>query len=304
MRARFSWLLLLFLWTCNTVIAATAQKAKPVLKLRETEDGGYEFVILQIADIHLGEAASEDWGPEQDRKTFIALDRCLGYEATPDLIVLTGDQLTANNVDSNATTYYELLAEKLSEYNVPWALIFGNHDDAPLDPPHGYVTTSHMEDEHAIPTSKTSRMDLVLADQQFENSLTEYGPKELFGTSNYWLSIYDAVLPDVVAARIVMFDSGGGSLPQQITDDQIDWFWQRYAEYPQHVPIFAFQHIPSTISDFAYDDSKCFGTHIDGATPLEHDAGIVNALAQAGNVYLLGVGHDHESDYCCPYNDM
>ena len=30
----------------------------------------YFFTILQLADIHLGENAWEDWGPEQDRKTF------------------------------------------------------------------------------------------------------------------------------------------------------------------------------------------------------------------------------------------
>jgi hypothetical protein len=207
-------------------------------------------------------------------------------------------------VDSNATKYYEILAEKLTKYNVPWALLFGNHDDAAFVPPEGYaVTTSNnLEEEPAMQNPKTSRMDLVRVDQQFENSLTEAGPDELFGTTNYWISIYDAIIPDVVAARIVIFDSGGGSLSQQITNDQIDWFWQRHAEYPTRVPIFAFQHIPST--NFAYDDTTCVGMHEDSVTPLDYDAGIVDALVQAGNVYLLGVGHDHGSDYCCQYSDM
>jgi len=54
------------------------------------------FQIMQITDIHLGEAEFTDWGPAQDEKTMKLLDKMFEYEK-PDLIVLGGDQLTANN---------------------------------------------------------------------------------------------------------------------------------------------------------------------------------------------------------------
>jgi Calcineurin-like phosphoesterase len=84
-----------------------------------------KFKILQLTDIHLGEAANTDWGPRQDTKTWHLLDRVIRMEK-PDLIVLSGDQLTANNVDANATVYYKLLGQHLSYYGVPWAMVCGN----------------------------------------------------------------------------------------------------------------------------------------------------------------------------------
>jgi Calcineurin-like phosphoesterase len=81
-----------------------------------------KFKILQLADIHLGEAQDTEWGPRQDINTWRLLDRVIPMEK-PDLIVLSGDQLTANNVDANATSYYRLLGQRLSYHGVPWAMV-------------------------------------------------------------------------------------------------------------------------------------------------------------------------------------
>jgi len=39
-----------------------------------TDPDVFTFTILQITDIHLGEAPDTDWGPEQDRMTYAAID--------------------------------------------------------------------------------------------------------------------------------------------------------------------------------------------------------------------------------------
>jgi hypothetical protein len=45
------------------------------LSFKSTTDPDiFTFTILQITDIHLGEAPSTDWGPEQDRMTYAAID--------------------------------------------------------------------------------------------------------------------------------------------------------------------------------------------------------------------------------------
>jgi hypothetical protein len=77
------------------------------------------FHILQLTDIHLGEDSWTEWGPEQDVKTFVAIHTLVRAEK-PDLILLTGDQLTANNVNASATAYYGKLGRKISTLGIPW----------------------------------------------------------------------------------------------------------------------------------------------------------------------------------------
>lgn len=276
----------------------------------------YFFTILQLADIHLGENAWEDWGPEQDRKTFGALQSILRAEQ-PDLIIFSGDQLTANNINDNATEYIDLLAQHIAPFDIPWAMIFGNHDDAPLE------RSTNDNNGVIYHSAKTSRRRLVQADAQHTLSLTQIGPSELPGVSNYWLDIvYETSRPgqnkeadhslgtsnnDVIGARILLLDSGGGSLEQRIDESHIQWFHQTNHQHAD-IPVIAFQHIPSTLADFSFSESRCRSgggggndTSLaeDGVAPLEYDGGIVQALRVAGNVHILAVGHNHGNDYCC-----
>ena len=256
------------------------------------------FRLLQVADIHLGENSWTDWGPEQDEKTRLALDSILNAE-NPDLIVLTGDQLTANNIKKNATAYVHKLARNLGKHKIPWITVFGNHDDSPF-----------VEIDNATIVAdepETSRRQLAKADMKHRLSLTKLGPTYLNGVSNYWLEIYHN---QAVAARILVLDSGGGSIPQSITKNQVDWFWETWLGYygnaGSQVPIFAFMHIPSSIEEFEYDGSRCGSSALvddSGVAAVDRDAGIVSALQAAGNVQLLGVGHCHGYDYCCKHGD-
>jgi predicted MPP superfamily phosphohydrolase len=258
-------------------------------------DHSYVFHILQIADIHLGENSWTNWGPEQDRKTWIALDRLILSER-PDLIVLSGDQITANNVDANATAYYLQLGHSLNTFGIPWALIFGNHDDAPFEKGDANGTRY---------PAKTSRRKLLEAHRDFDLSLTLPGPESVTGVTNYWLDIF---LPDIdddddkqrakVAARVLLLDSGGGTLTEQIDTTQLDWYLDT-RPLDLNTPVVAFQHIPSSVQDFAFESTQCKGLQDDGIAGLDNDAGIVEALSDAENVHFLAVGHNHGNDYCC-----
>lgn len=251
------------------------------------------FRILQITDIHLGENAWTDWGPEQDRKTFVVLDAVLQTEGDFDLIVVSGDFLTANNIDKNATAYLALLQQHLEPLATPWALVFGNHDDADLE--------QDGQDGQIIYTkARTSRKQLARYDSRHSLSLTQMGPSDLPGVSNYWLDIYenddDA---ETIAARVLILDSGGGPIPQQILTSQVDWFLETNMN---DVPVVAFEHIPAT--QFAYSDDTCSGMQRDGVAAMAFDAGIVTALDDESNVLFLAVGHNHGNDYCCAYSSI
>jgi len=256
----------------------------------------------ELIAVHLGEASWTDWGPEQDRKTFEVLD-CVIPEEKPDLIVLSGDQLTANDVRLNATSYYSLLGQHLSRFGIPWCLIFGNHDDQAFEIrlPNGTIIKEPAE---------TSRAELLAVDQGFPLSLTQAGPKTVFGSSNYALDVHypsawenhaERTRPEpngLVAMQLIFLDSGGGSLPQQLQQNQIDWFRRIYRN--DTAAAAAFQHIPTY--DFAYDGSLCHGMQKDPVDSVSKDPGIVHTLQQAGNVMWLGVGHNHGNDYCCRVN--
>ena len=246
-------------------------------------NGTYKFKIVQLADLHLCEAPQN---PEQDDKTWALVDRVLTSEK-PDLIVLSGDQISANFCRDNATAYYHEIGVKLTPYGIRWALIFGSTDD--------------MDSFSTVPGNKTdvsplpamySRDDLIRVDMQFPLSLTQRGPPQLFGVSNYYLEIF---AEKNVAAMIYLLDSGGGSLPAELLQNQVDWFYHS----DQRPPAVAFQHYPT--SEFQFHN-QCMGT--DGENKLDalhYDPGIVNAMSESARVYFLAAAHDHGNDYCCPY---
>jgi len=65
---------------------------------------------------HFGENPESDWGPEQDRKSKIAMKKILDLEH-PDFVIFTGDQLTAENMFSNGSDYVDILVAPLVEGN-------------------------------------------------------------------------------------------------------------------------------------------------------------------------------------------
>mmetsp|Transcript_24118 Transcript_24118/g.66862 ORF Transcript_24118/g.66862 Transcript_24118/m.66862 type:complete len:486 (-) Transcript_24118:242-1699(-) len=287
-----------------------AKRRKPVLQFRLDGDdssayyrsysrsssdmasANQTFKIMQITDIHLGEAEYTDWGPRQDEKTFALLDKIFAYEPDCDLLVLGGDQLTANNCLGNCTQYYEILGRYLSGQGIPWATIMGNHDDMDFEVEDGSGAT--------IPHSYTRR-DLLRVDQRFALSLSQASAeRELTGVSNYVLDVLDPVT-DRPALQIFFLDSGGGSLKEAINDDQVEWFRKEASATGNTaaVPAVAFQHIPTWQHE--YVDGSCFGYRGDGVAELEYDGGIVGAMVESGRFHFLAVGHNHGNDYCCSY---
>jgi hypothetical protein len=281
---------------------------KPVLRFqKETQSGepelnptsklssSWTFQIMQITDIHLGEAEDTDWGPQQDQKTFRLLAKMLGEFETPDLLILGGDQLTANNCLYNCTEYYKILGQFLSQYSIPWATILGNHDDLDFEVPDG----GGENEPDTIPHTYTRR-ELLAVDQTFPLSLSQGGPVAITGVSNYIIDVLmdDSSLPSSeLAVQIYFLDSGGGSLPEAVDDSQVQWF--RDQVLLESVPAIAFQHIPTKAHE--YDGDICMGYQGEAIEEVRYDGGVVDAMVDSGRFHFLAVGHNHGNDYCCPY---
>lgn len=280
-------LILMKMMLMTTTNSIYQTKIGPSLELTflpsSTSSNIYKFKIIQIADIHLGEAQDTDWGAEQDVKSYHALQSILAHESNANLLILSGDQITANDVNNNATDYYMELGDFMDSYNTPWGLIFGNHDDADF----GNKTYHH--------SAKTLRQDLLKAIQHYNYGMTQQeSPMEVFGVSNYVLNVY---LQGTVAVQIFMLDSGGGSLPKTLHQSQLDWMTTMRIN--NTTPAVVFQHVPT--QQYVFNDKECVGTNGDGGfDPLDADPGIVDYLTKDGNVHFLAVGHNHGNSYCCP----
>eukprot|EP01018_Ginkgo_biloba_P037451 Gb_11683 [translate_table: standard] len=97
------------------------------------------FKIAVFADLHYGENAWTDSGPLQDQRSSGVMSTVLNSE-NPDFVIYLGDVLTANNLSvRNASKYWEHAISPTRSKNLPWASVFGNHDDMAFEWPPEWV---------------------------------------------------------------------------------------------------------------------------------------------------------------------
>lgn len=89
--------------------------------------------ILQITDLHLYKSSHM-------LLTFEIIKK-LVYNEKPDLIVITGDIIVSKGTDADVKKLFEFM----KDLQIPWAAVFGNHDDE------GYYNLDDLSDlyEHA-----------------------------------------------------------------------------------------------------------------------------------------------------------
>ncbi|CAL1715541.1 unnamed protein product [Somion occarium] len=179
-----------------------------------------KFKILQIADLHFSVTAGicRDTliSPcdSSDNLTSSLMSRALDAEK-PDLVIFTGDQLNGQGTSWDSKSVLAKFAVSVTERGIPWAAVFGNHDD---------------EDGETRETQ-------VKWMQGLPYSLVETGPKDIHGVGNYLLKVWSADASKTHLLTLYFLDSGsyskgwfdiGGILHgteyDWIHQDQIDWF--------------------------------------------------------------------------------
>ena len=178
---------------------------------------------MQIADLHFSVGA----GPCRDPSspcdggayayTESLVERALDAEK-PDLVVFTGDQLNGQGSSWDATSVLAKFAAPVISRRIPWAAVFGNHDD---------------EDARG----SGFRRDQVRLMQGLPYSLVQEGPEDIHGVGNYVLKIMSADASKTHLLTLYFLDSGAYSAgiidwfgflrPTEydyIHQNQIDWF--------------------------------------------------------------------------------
>jgi hypothetical protein len=223
------------------------------------------FKIAQVTDAHLGADAAED------RRTAALIERVLDAE-TPDLVVVTGDFVEGSRATDPAAAW-RAGAEPFESRGIPWAAVFGNHDDE----------------------GRASRRELLAAQQACACCLTEAGPPELTGVGNYVLEIAGA---EAVAAHLYFFDSGsysrtGAGDYAWIAHDQIAW----YRGLPRAAAGLAFFHIPLPEYESGWNEGDRFGSRNEQVFCPKINSGLFAALHEKGEVLGTFCGHDHLNDF-------
>lgn len=281
--------------------------------LRFSADG--KFRIMQIADTQDTQITSKD--------TIAFLERALDT-ACPDLVVFTGDQFKGYGVslllgdrEQNYKKAIENIISPLAKRNIPFAFVFGNHDD------------------QAFGISKEKQLELY---QKFENCLAVAGDTTLPGLCNQYLNIRSAD-GEKILFNLYLLDSLSTTLDGKcasVSEAQINWYRTvRDAlrqETGDYVPSILFQHIPvPEMWEVLKEVPKSHKPHAQGfrehygkyydiderylqkgncdflletpATPAEN-SGEFSAVSEKGDTLAMFFGHDHNNSFVCKYKNM
>ena len=265
-------------------------------RLHINSDG--KFKILQLADLHLAtgvgicrdaEPPEHDGGHcEADTRTLAFVARILDEEK-PNLVILSGDQVNGETAPDAQSAIYKFAAP-LIERKIPYAAIFGNHDD-----------------EGSL--SRTALMQLIT---DLPYSLSEAGPTTLDGVGNYYIEIYGRGGSPHSALTLYLLDTHGYSPDERqfrgydwLKKNQIDWFKATASELKRsslhtgykHVHMdMAFIHIP--LPEYREDIVQPQTGHLlENPTAPGFNSKFRDALVEEG-VHAVSCGHDHVNDYC------
>jgi hypothetical protein len=175
----------------------------------------------------------------------------------------------------------------LVERKIPYAAIFGNHDDE------GSLTRGAM-------------MSLL---QSLPYSLSEPGPNGIEGVGNYFVEVLAHGANKHSALTLYFLDTHSYSPDERqyrgydwIKPKQIKWFQDQANNLKEshkhysHIHLdMAFIHIP--LPEYAEKSQELVGSAPEGVTAPAFNSHFKDALVEQG-IKAVSCGHDHANDYC------
>ena len=124
-------------------------------------------------------------------------------EEKPDMVVFTGDQLNGQGTTWDSKSVLAKFAVAVIERQIPWAAVFGNHDD----------------EDGAL---KDEQVKLL---QALPYSLVERGPKDVHGVGNYVLKVKSA---DSLSYKLLCLAATLISIVKQVKNALADSIFPRF----------------------------------------------------------------------------
>lgn len=249
--------------------------------LRFRPDGTLK--ILQITDCHYKVDDQLNSKPSIDR-----MREVLDIEK-PDFVMYTGDVVVSNESFTGLDTVLGMVIDR----NIPFALVFGNHDDE--------YDHSRAELYDYIARKKGAIMPKRVTDD----------------APDYVIPVKSSGLEDKTSALLYCIDSHSytqiPSVPgyDWIKFSQIEWYRQVSEEYTRQndgtpLPALAFFHIPlPEYRDAVMDEkNRIFGVKAEGVCCPTANSGFFLSAKECGDVMATFCGHDHDNDYAVMYRDI
>ena len=272
------------------------------------KDPGRDFVILNLSDPQL---QNEDW---ENGKSDVLSEtvKVLVGSVHPDLITVSGDLAQAGHLDS-----YAKLADLLASFGVPWAPIFGNHDE--------------MNGEGPV-------RDAVEVMAKRSGFTFEAGPEEL-GIGNYIVLVSEGDRPvhavflvDTHDMKPWVNEKGETSKEySDLTEEQIKWYRAAVGELKKqgvpestvimHIPAYTYNEaiaaaIKPGVDPYSVDSAEgaqtdcwaegyedSFGVMRD-ISSYPADNGFFDAVLEGGHTKTLIAGHNHASNFSVNYRGV
>ncbi len=246
------------------------------------------FKVMQLSDMHF--SSYDDLNED-----FRFLDLSIN-EASPDLIVITGDSFTfASKATVDAVlNYFENL-------NIPWTLTFGNHDEQV------YVSSSYI----------SQKLD------SFPNCLYRFYDDNLNGQGN---NIINLKTGDLVNYQIFIVDSNAytyekGMSYDYVHEEQIEWYKSAIVDVNKTrygsswkigdnaINSIVFEHIPvpeyaDAIEAYKKDPSIGKGWNREKASAPTYNSGFFDAMKEYNSTKAMFVGHDHINNFDILYQGI
>ncbi|KAJ5125517.1 hypothetical protein N7448_004837 [Penicillium atrosanguineum] len=290
--------LLLDGWTEKLETRLSIRRGNPTKSKKPTprinENG--KFRVMQLADLHLstGLGACRDPIPaefvpgqkcEADPRTLEFVARLLDEEK-PDMVILSGDQVNGETSPDAQSAVFKGV-QLLIDRKIPYAVIFGNHDDE----------------------GDLNRAQLMSIYEDLPYSLAAAGPEDIDGVGNYIVEVLDRGKSTHSALTLYLLDTHSYSPDERqfrgydwIKPSQIRWFKntaqglrRKHLEYSHIHMNLAFIHIP--LPEYRSSGRYVKGAWDEAPTAPGFNSGFKDALQEEG-VLFVSCGHDHVNDYC------
>jgi 3',5'-cyclic AMP phosphodiesterase CpdA len=240
-----------------------------------------KFKIVQVTDSHI--VASS----EHSQATVEMLNEVLDAEK-PDLVIFTGDVVTGKPYRAG----FDMVVAPVVNRKIPWAIVFGNHDDEQDMTREQLAAWLQTYPYHAGDLRKV---------------------KNVSGYGNYTIEIRDKAGKKVEAVLYGM-DSHAYSRLRPVSGygwfafDQIAWYRTQSDKYTKAnggkpLPSLAFFHIPLPEYRAVYTEEghRMTGVQLEKVCSPEINSGMFTAMFEKGDIMGTFVGHDHVNDYIFNY---
>lgn len=257
-----------------------------IAKIKTVENERDDFKILVLSDTQL-------WSNLIKNKECYEQIDALVEKTQPDLITFTGDMLSAFASRFSIHNFIK----HMDAYKIPWAPVFGNHDNEIPTTSLNWQVDQYMKSEYCI---------------------MQKGPSNLYGCGNYVVNITQDGAP---VYSLFMFDNGRyieydndiGTKEIYMGYEQIAWYeWnvKGIAEAAgRTVPSMTFSHFAQpefheAVEKYGVKDKdgiyripeeigSGYCAYLPGCAPVK--SGFFDKCKELGSTKYIFCGHDHEN---------